>query len=148
MATDLAVPDELVNPLTGELVPSSDLPAVALTLEALREHRQRVSDAIGAFTEAVVAESRRQGTKTLTAGGVRLEVSADSEVQWDMTELARLVDIGLPPDRYGELVTEIVTYKVDGTVARQLAGSNPEYARIIEAAKGRVPKRAYVSVKR
>lgn len=148
MTTDIALPAELLNPLTGELVPTTDMPAVAVTLEALREHRQRVNDAIAAFTEAVVAESVRQGTRTLTAGGVRLEVSAPSEVEWDVELLGReLRAAGLPEDRVDALLRPTVTYKVDGRVARELAGSNAEYARVIERAKVRTPRKQYVSVK-
>lgn len=147
MSIDLAVPDELLNPLTGELVRTADLPAVAVALEQLREHRQQVADAIGAFSEAVVAESRRLGTRTLTAGAVRLEVSADSEIEWDVSHLFKLRGAGLPDERLDALVRPQVTYKIDGTVARQLAGSNPVYARIIDEAKVRVPKKPYVRVK-
>jgi len=46
----------------------------------------------------------------------------------------------LPQDRYEQLVTEVVTHKVDARVAKQLAGSNPAYAAIIERARRVDPK--------
>ena len=146
-STDLALPAELLNPVTGELVPTSDLGKVAEALDTLRAARAALSDATAAFTEVIVAESKRQGTKTLTAAGVRLEVSADSEIQWDVEELLKLRDLGLPEDRYTALVTMVVSYKVNGSVARQIEGASPEYAAVVDRARVRVPKRPYVSVK-
>ncbi len=145
-STEVALPDELLNPISGELVPVRDTAAVAHTLQDLRELKNTVQEAISAFSEAVIQESRRQGTKTLNVGDVTLKVSSDHEVTWDIEILQLLLDEGLPPERYAELVTEILEYKVNASVARQLAGASPEYAEIINAAKGSQPKRQYVSV--
>ena len=145
--TELETRATVLQPLTGELVDPRDLPALGDALEKLREYRQQVSDAIAAFTEAVVAESRRLGTKTLDAGPVVLNVSADSEIEWDLQALEKLRDLGLPEERMNELVRPTVTYKVDGRVAKQLAGASPDYKVVIEAAAVRVPKRQYVTVK-
>ncbi len=146
-STEVALPDELLNPISGELVPVRDLPAVAISLTDLRDLKAQVQDAISAFSEAVIQESRRQGTKTLNVGDVTLKVSADSEVVWDVEFLTdALRAAGLPEERIDELVTMTVTYTVNGSVARQLAGASPEYAEVIEAAKRRVPKKVYVSV--
>lgn len=147
LSTDLAIPDELLNPITGELVPTSNVVQVAATLEALREYRDRLNVAIAVFSEPLIMESRRLGTRTLTAGALRAEVSSDHEIEWDLDALAKLLDVGLPQERYDELVRATVTYKVNGTVARQLAGASPEYAAVIERAKVRIPKRQYVTVK-
>lgn len=138
--------EAILQPLTGELVPADDLAAVAAALDALREHKRQVDVAIAAFTEAAVAISRAQGTKTLRAGATTVRVGSDTKIQWDVTELAKLRKAGLPEDRYNELVTEQVEYKVNGSVARQIAGSNPAYAKIIERAKVRVPTRQSASV--
>ena len=78
--TDLALPAEILNPFTGELIPTADLARVAATLDDLRQVKQKLNDAVAAFTEAVIVESRRQGTRTLTAGGVKLEVSAENTI--------------------------------------------------------------------
>lgn len=141
------VPAELLNPMTGELVNVHDLPRLAEVIEALREHRQQVNDTMAAFTEAVAAESRRQGTRTLAAGDWVLELSADSAIEWDVPALFALENAGLPRERMNELVRSEITYKVDGRVARQLAGASPAYKAIIEAATVRVPRRQYVTVK-
>jgi hypothetical protein len=142
---DLRVPEELVNPLDGELVKTSDLAAVGDALDRLKEHKRQVDAVIAQFTDAVVLESRRQGSKTLHAGGMELKVSADNEVVWDVTILPELLERGLPQDRYDELVTVEVTHKVNAAVANQIAGANPEFAEVIARAKGRRPKRQYVT---
>jgi hypothetical protein len=147
-STELEPRPELLNPVSGELVPVADLPAVAKALREIRELRDQLNGAVAAFSEAVIAASRAQGTRTLHAGGVELKVSADSAVEWDITMLARLPELGLPEERYNELVTEIVSYKVNNSVARQLAGANPSYKQVIEAAKGRIPTKQYVSITR
>jgi len=145
--TDLALPAEILNPFTGELIPTADLARVAATLDDLRQVKQKLNDAVAAFTEAVIVESRRQGTRTLTAGGVKLEVSAENTIEWDIEELLKLRDLGLPEARYDELVQQTVSFKVNGSVARQLEGASEEYKVVIERARVRVPKRQYVSVK-
>lgn len=145
--TDLALPAELLNPFTGELVPTGDLERVAATLDDLRQVKQKLNDAVAAFTEVVLAESRRQGTRTLRTSGVKLEVSGDNEIEWDVEELLKLRDLGLPEGRYDELVQQTVSFKVNGSVARQLEGASEEYAAIIGRARVRQPRRQYVTVK-
>lgn len=139
---------EILNPITGELVPVHDLQRVAESVEILREAKRNLDDVIAAFTEATIEESKRLGTRTLTAGGIKLVVSSDTEVEWDVTALSALRDAGLPEERMNELVKAKVEWKVDALVAKQLAASNPEYKRIIDAAQTRVPAKQYVSIKR
>jgi hypothetical protein len=147
MSEALAIPAELPNPLTGELIRTSDLQAVGATIEALRSHKRKVDEAIAAFSAVVVEESHRQGSRTLNVGATVLEVSPEWTTDWDITELAKLLAVGLPDERYNQLVKTEVNFKVDGRVARQLAGASPKYAAIIEAAKVRTPARQRVSVK-
>ena len=98
--------------------------------------------------EAVLLdESRRQGTKTLHLPAGTATISGGTELVWDFDTLEQLREIGLPEQRYRELVVETVSYKVDARVAKQLAAANPEYARIIEAAQSTVEKSWRVSVK-
>jgi hypothetical protein len=144
--SDVALPVELVNPLTGELVPTADTAAVAQVVSDLREYEKRVYAARKAFSDVLLEESRRLGTKTLHLGAVTVKISDDHEVVWDIELLQMLQEAGLPAERYADLVTETVSYKVNGSVARQLAGASPEYAEIIDAAKGSAPKTQYVSV--
>lgn len=137
---------ELVQPLSGELVPADDVAGLARALAALREHRDRVNDAIAMFTAAAAEESARQGTRTLTADGWEIKLGPDTEINWDMEVLLELRTAGLPEDRFDQLVRATVEYKVDGRVVRQLEAASPVYAEIIDRARSRVPKRQYASV--
>jgi hypothetical protein len=139
---------DLVQPFTGELIAAGDVPKLAETIDELRALRQRANDAIAAFTQAVADESRRQGTKTLTADGWTVKLSPDSEPGWDVSVLTELLAAGLPEERYHALVTEVVSYKVDANVARQLEGASEVYAEIVGRARSRVPKNPYASVTR
>ena len=130
-----AVPESLLNPLTGELVPAADIAAVGEAIDALKEHRRQVEAAISAFTQAAVEQSRVHGTRTLRADGVEVVLSADSALEWDTTELVKLLDAGLPEERYRELVKETVTLSVNASVARQLEGANDAYRVIISRAR-------------
>lgn len=149
MNEELAVPEEereLLQPFTGELVRVSDLDKIGVTLRDLREFQQQIKDAIAAFSEPLLFEARRRGTRTLHLRDLTLEVSADYKTEWDVEVLGGLLEAGLPEERYNELVRPEVTYKVDGRVARQLE-SNPDYAKIIEDARIKIPKTQYVNEK-
>lgn len=140
---------ELLNPFTGELIDRTDMTQVARVIEQLREHRDQVNTALAAFTQAVIERSIMMGTKTIHLGALTLEVSPDYEVEWDISMLnTDLPDAGVPDGRMAELLTTTVTWKVNARIAKQMAGANPDYAKIIEAAQTRVPKRQYVTVKR
>ena len=62
-------------------------------------------------------------------------------------EVLELRDLGLPEERYGELVVATVTYKVNASVAKQIAGANPEYAKVIDRARSRPDTTPRVYVK-
>lgn len=138
---------EIINPITGELIDIRETAKVADVVEQLRDVQNSARDAIGAITRALIEESQRVGTKTFAAGKVAIVLSADSEIQWDVTELIKLRDAGLPEERYADLVEEVVSYKVNGAVARSIASANDAYAEIIEKARVKVPKKQYVSIK-
>lgn len=146
--TEIAVnqPRELVLPGTGELVNLDDAGQVARALSSLRDWKRHADEARAVLEAALVAESARQGTKTLHLGAMTASVSADTELAWDVTVLIGLLAAGLPSERYTDLVTETVSYKINASVAKQIAGANPAYAAIIDAAQSRVPKRQYVRV--
>jgi hypothetical protein len=147
MNEELALPAAITVPGVGTLVRINNLDEVTQALQDVRTLEGQLRDAKAVLTAAVVQESQRQGTKTLTAAGVTVTVSPDTEIVWDMTVLPELLDAGLPPDRYNDLVEEVVTYKVNGTEARKLEGANPVYAAIIGRARVRQPKRQYATVK-
>lgn len=146
--SELDRPQELLNPLSGELIPATEIGKIADAVLQIREMELKLQNARRLFASVIIEESRRQGTRTLTGDGYRAEVSAPDELQWDI-ELLRegLTRLGLSEQRLNELIRQTVEYKVDGNVARQIASVGPEYKAAVEAAKSRVPKAQYVSVK-
>lgn len=147
MSTDVAVlPDNLLDVRTGELLPATPENAADLMVAA-RDLRTRLNALIKDCTDVLVEESRRQGTKTLKLEGATATVAGGSETAWDLEVLAQLLAVGLPDERYEELIKTTVTYTVDARVAKQLAAANPNYKRIIDAAKTTIEKPWRVSVK-
>lgn len=149
MTTDLAVPasEEVVIPDTGEIIPVADPGALARALAGIRERIGYLHEARRELEHGLVYHARQQGTKTMHLGATDVKVTGGREVEWDVTVLIRLLDAGLPPERYADLVTEVVTYKVNAAVAKQIeASGNPEYARIIGEARREVEKPYRVSV--
>jgi hypothetical protein len=143
-----ALPEEVMNLRTGELLPATPENA-AVVLDDLRRLRQLINEASALCRDILAEESRRQGTKTLHLGELTAEVHGGSEVVWDIETLeAELLKAGCPQERMDALISETVEYKVNNTVARQLAAANPDYASAIEAAKERVPAPIRVSVRR
>lgn len=141
--------DVLVNPVTGELVLLTDAAACAHALEAIRETENRLREAKAELSRAVAEIASQRGTRTLEIGqGWRAVVSHPRQIEWDMEVLERLRDAGLPEDRWDALVAEEVTYKVSARVAEQIAGANPEYARIIDRARTDAERPPTVSIRR
>lgn len=148
MTTELALPEQLLDVRTGELLAATPHNAVVL-LAAAREMRQRILSLVKDCEAVILDESRRQGTKTLHIKGTQYAatVSGGTDYDWNFSALVELLDLGLPRERYHELVVETRSYKVDARVAKQLAAANPEYGRVIEAACTMVEKPWRVSVR-
>lgn len=126
----------LVNPATGELVVLTDANACAHALNTIREIENRLRDAKGVLTDAIAQEASRQGARTLQlADGWRAEVTYAARITWDVETLEQLRDLGLPDDRWAELVHDEVTTKVDARVAARIGKANAEYQRVIDAAR-------------
>lgn len=139
--------DDIVVPGTGEIVSLAEASGVARALRAIREHKQQVEDVRALLERALVEESERAGTKTLHLGdGLTASIGPDTEIEWDLDELEKLKDAGLPDERYAELVTEVVSYKVNASVAKQIEGANARYGEIVVRARNRVPKRQTVRI--
>ncbi len=137
----------LVNPVTGELVAPDDPPAVARLANDLSRLTSMIRDARSYATGLLVEASREAGTKTLRFGNLKVEVrDTAQDVTWDLEVLGGLLDAGLPQQRYDELVKAVVSYSVDGRVARSISAANPLYAEIIGRARTLVPKPAYVRI--
>jgi hypothetical protein len=139
---------QVVLPLTGQLV---DLTHPLEAAQALRDVRdlKRQLDEVRMLLEGVLRlEAARQGTKTLHLGPVDAIVGGGPTADYDAELLQEhLRHAGLPEDRVREAVTEIVSYKVDQRVLRQLAGANPGYAAAIDSAKSTVQKPWRVQIK-
>lgn len=130
------VSTELAIPATGELVSLEDAPACARVLNELALLETKIREAKRMLREALIAESQRQGTKTLhLAGGLVARIKTKKDIVWDLEELEKLRDLGLPEQRFNELVRETTEYKVSAQVANQLAGANPDYKQVIERAR-------------
>lgn len=146
--SELAVQEELLlDPRTGELHPVTPVAAITL-LHELREYKTKVLAAIRLCEEALIGESARVGTKTLRIGALTAEITGGMETVWDVEELRRgLADAGLPEERVTDLIRATVEYRVDGRVAKQIAGANEEYAAVLERCRRLVDKPMRVSVK-
>lgn len=137
-----------IVPYSGEVVNFEDPPACLKLLVEIRELEGQLRELKDDLTDALKYEFSRVGKKTLELNGIKATLGADSEVVWDVGVLNELVDLGLPEERMNELVTPEITYKVNGSVAKQIAAANPTYAGVIERAQSRVPKKAYVGARR
>ena len=143
------VEDESVAivPLIGLVVDLGQPKEVAVALSAVREAKRQLDAARAGLERVLVEESRVQGTKTLHFGDLTAKVSGGPEIVWDVEQLREdLTELELPEERINQLITETVTYKVNASVANQLAGANASYAEAISRAKSRVEKPYRVSV--
>lgn len=145
-STEIALPENLIDVRTGEMLPATPENAAEL-LRAARDMRYRILDLVKDCEAVLREESRRQGTKTLHLPGGTVTISGGAELDWDLDELAKLLAVGLPDSRYGELVVQTVSQKVDARVAKQLEAANPVYAEIIGRARSQIEKPWRVSVK-
>jgi len=125
----------VVNPATGELLSLEDPRGCLFALRELRELEDRIKTVKRILSGAVAEEAARQGTKTLHLEGVTATVATKKEIQWDLDQLAKLVDMGLPAERYDALVKTEVTYKVSAAEADRIGKANPDYRTVIERAR-------------
>lgn len=137
-------PDHALIAVTGEVIPLDDPAACGKALRWIRQAKQQLTEAQKLLTAAVVEHAQTAGTKTLHVDGLdrplKLSGGPGADLWWDVEALRVLLDMGLPPERFAELVTEEISYKVNANVARSIASINPDYARVIEAARHRIDK--------
>jgi hypothetical protein len=125
--TELAERHELLDVLTGEVLPATPENAHAI-LARIAETEAAIRTAKASLTEYVREESERHGTKTFTVPGGKLVLEGGPETVVEGHELAQLLrEAGLPEERIAEVVTEEITYKVNRRVLNQMAASNPDY---------------------
>jgi len=137
---------ELVVPVTGEIVSLADPAHCARVLSEIRELEAKLRELKGALGYALKEESKRQGSKTLHYPGLEVKINTPNETVWDYAVLEELVGAGLPDERFNALVMIEKTYRVNRSVAKQLAGSNTVYAEIIDRAQTKNPREPSVSV--
>ena len=129
-------PTEIMVPGTGEVVNLDDPSSCAYALHALRDFKQQIDNARYFVEQALVRHAQDSGTKTLHVGDLTATVSGGKAVRWDVEELQKLMDAGLPETRFNELVKTEVSYKINAAVAKSIeAAGNPEYAEIIGRAR-------------
>lgn len=138
---------EVLIPYSGEIVDLGDPSGCLKLLSEIRILEGQLRDVKGALTEALAEEFSRQGTKTIEMNGVKAVLGPDTETVWDVEVLQELPELGLPEERMNALVTTEIQYKVNASVAKQLAAANPAYAEVVERAKSRIPRTAYISIK-
>lgn len=135
---------DLVVRGTGEIVNLEDPVQCANALQAIRELEQQLREAKATLTDALRYEFERQGTRTLTFGGVKAELRGGRETAWDVEMLEQLLREGLPPERFEQLVMAEVTFKVNNSIAKQLEAANPRYREIIARARQQRETQPYV----
>jgi hypothetical protein len=145
-STELVRPAVLLDVRTGELVEATPDKAAELLIVA-RQFRSQILDSVKACEYVLLEESKRQGTKTLHYPGGTATITGGSELDWDFEVLNELRAAGLPEERYDELVVATVTFKVNAAVSKQLASANPDYAQIIERARGTIERPWRVNIR-
>ncbi len=145
--TDLQQYTGLLDVRTGELLEPT-LPNIARVIESARAMKANVNEIVAEATRAAVEISELRGTKTLHGDGETITVSGGAGMDYDPSDLIdALLEAGCPQDRIDAAVVAQVTYKVDRSVLRQLAGANENYAAAIELAEREVERPYRVSVK-
>lgn len=147
--TDLVVsePTGLLDVQTGEVLPAT-ISNAAKVLESARDLKKRIDRIVAEATQYLVAETARQGTKTLRVGDTTLVLSGGLTEDYDPQALIEaLVAADCPQERIEEAVVATVTYKVNRSVLRQLAAANEDYKAAIELATFQIEKPYRAAVK-
>jgi hypothetical protein len=141
---------ELMVPGIGEVVALDDPKQVAVALDGVRDLERQLRLVKTELTNALVYASQVEGTKTLhLEGGLKATIKSGSETVYDAEQIEiGLREAGMPEERIREIVVETVSYAVAGVKAKQAAGANESYARIIDAYKRVEEKAPYVTISR
>lgn len=137
-----------IVPLLGLVVNLNDPSEVAKAMQAVRNAKRQLDEVRADLERVLVDEAARQGTKTLHLDKAEVTVTGGPTTVYDQEELLKLIDAGLPHERYDALVKAKVEYVVDKRVIAQLRGSgNERYVEIIDNAAQEVERPYRVSVK-
>ncbi len=152
--TDLVPITELLDVHTGEVLPAT-VENAARALIAARDMKHKLNGVVTTATAYLVDEAQRQGKKTLPAFHedfgqpfATITLNGGTSIEYDAHDLMQLLrEAGCPETRIEEAVVAEVTYKVNRSVLRQLAGANEDYKATIEHAAREVEKPWRASVK-
>jgi hypothetical protein len=134
----------VVDPRTGEI---AETPAQIVEIHQwVRRQRDSLMSVQRLAEQALVALSAERGQKTFRVGKHEVQVVDDVNIVWDLALLDELLNLGLPRDRYEELMGPAV-FKPRARVAKQLAAANPRYAEVIGKARTDVVNGRKVTVK-
>lgn len=142
--------EEIVLPHSGQLIDPHDARQCIFALDELRSMERHIAEAKRTLSEAIAAECRRQGTKSISVqGGRRAEIRGGEEKVYDAEGLERdLRALGMPEERLREIVTETVTHSVVAKEAKRAAGANEEYARAVERNTTKIERPLSVTIRR
>ena len=142
--------EELVVPITGEIVSLTNPNQCATALESIRDLESKLREIKGLLSSAIQAEATRQGVRTLELDdGRKAVLSGGTETQYDAELLmAELEAAGMPEDRVAQIVVPTVTYRVSAVKAKQAAAANPVYADVIESCRREIDTPVRVSLRR
>jgi hypothetical protein len=142
--------NEIVLPVTGELVPLDEPAQVAAALHQVREWKTRLDEIRAVLEDALRIESERQGTKTLHLDGLKAVVTGGEKTEYhDPQALAdELREEGMPEERVAQIVATKVSYTVNQAKAKHAAGANPRYAEVIERHRRVMPAPWRVTVEK
>ena len=142
--------EELVVPVTGEIVDLSNETQCAQALAALRDAESQIREIKAVLTAAIVERAKLLGTQTLTLeNGMKAVLKGGTETIYDATEIERQLRVlGMPEERIREIVIEEVSYKVSAKEAKRAAAANDEYAAVVNSAKQTIEKPHYISIQR
>lgn len=140
-------PNLLVIP-TGVVIDLRDPNQVADAIVQVREATDALIE-MRKFMEAVLRlEATRQGTKTLHLAAADAEITGGRRTEYDAPALEEhLARAGMPLERIQEIVTPVVTYKVNALKLKHAAAANPAYRQAMEAASSTVEAPWRVTVK-
>lgn len=129
------IPQFLPNPSTGQLIDLRNPVDVATALYEIRLLEDKLRAAKAMLGRVLAAEAQRRGDTTMHLPGFKVPVSRKVEITWDMGVLLELKKLGLPNDRWQELVKVTVEEKVSANEAKKIAAANPVYAEVIKRAR-------------
>jgi muconolactone delta-isomerase len=154
MTTDLSVhvPESIADPDSGEWISRTDTARVVDVYSRIRDYMRQWRQASDWARDAIIdaADSRSEWSFTIDGAKVKVDPPSAADIDWDLDELHKLEQL-LPPERYAELVVQVVTEKPQTGKLQALArqsGADSVIWKIIIAAERRKPRARYVKVSR